>query len=144
MYIHSKLELTCQGAMVILSGAMAKAKEMGVPQCIAVVDSAGDLLAYARMDGAKRLSQLSSTQKAVTAASSQTSTGSVPAEVEIKLGLVTAGQLTNLQGGVPIVLQGQVVGAVGVGSGTGEEDIEVAQAGIEALRAAMAAEGSGA
>ncbi len=133
MYLCQKTELTCEGALVVLNGAIAKAKAMGVPQCIAVVDPAGNLLAYARMDGAKVLSQLSSTQKAVTAASSRGATGFVPADLELKLGLVTGGQLTNLKGGLPIVVKGQVIGAVGVGSGTGDQDVEVGQAGIDAL-----------
>lgn len=133
MYIRQTTELTCEGALVVLQGAMAKAREMGVPQCIAVVDTGGNLLAYARMDGAKILSQLSSTQKAVTAASSRVPSGGVAAEVELKLGLVTGGQLTNLKGGLPIVVGGQMIGAVGVGSGTGDQDVEVGQAGIDAL-----------
>ncbi len=133
MYIRQSTELTCDGALVVLNGAIAKAKQMGVPQCITVVDAGGNLLAYARMDGAKVLSQLSSTQKAITAASSRVPSGGVPAEVEIKLGLATGGQLTNLKGGLPIVIEGEVIGAVGVGSGTGDQDVEVGQAGIEAL-----------
>lgn len=137
MYIRQRTELTCDGALVVLNGAIAKAKQMGVPQCVTVVDAGGNLLAYARMDGAKVLSQLSSTQKAVTAASSRVPSGGVPAEVEIKLGLVTGGQLTNLKGGLPIVIDGDVIGAVGVGSGTGDQDVEVGQAGIEALMQAL-------
>jgi glc operon protein GlcG len=138
MYIQSKTELSSQGAMVVLQGAIAKAEAMGVPQCIAIVDTGGNLLAFIRMDGAKVLSQLSATQKAITAASSKVPTGGVSQEVELKLSLATGGQLTNLKGGLPIVLNGQVIGAIGVGSGTGEQDIEVAQAGIAALEAAIA------
>ncbi|MEL6224761.1 MAG: heme-binding protein, partial [Cyanobacteria bacterium J06627_8] len=88
-------------------------------------------------DGAKVLSQLSATQKAVTAASSRAKTGGIPADVETKLALTTGGQLTNLKGGLPIVIDGQVVGAVGVGSGTGDQDVEVGMAGIAALEAAL-------
>ena len=46
------LKLTSDGAMKLLNTAMAKAKEMGVPQCISIVDSGGHLLAFGRMDGA--------------------------------------------------------------------------------------------
>ncbi len=137
MYVRQTKELTCDGALVVLNGAIAKAREMGVPQCITVVDAGGNLLAYARMDGAKILSQLSSTQKAVTAASSRVPSGGVSSEVEIKLGLATGGQLTNLKGGLPIVVEGEVIGAVGVGSGTGDQDVEVGQGGIEALMQAL-------
>ncbi|MDX2270867.1 MAG: heme-binding protein [Cyanobacteriota bacterium] len=140
MYVRQTRELSCQGALIVLQGAMTKATQIGIPQCIAVVDRAGHLLAYARMDGAKLLSQLSSTQKAVTAASSRVASGGIPAELELKLGLVTEGQLTNLKGGMPIVWAGEVIGAIGVGSGTGEQDVEVAQAGIQALMEALTEE----
>jgi uncharacterized protein GlcG (DUF336 family) len=133
MYLRQTQELTHDAALVVLQAAIAKAQEMNVPQCIAIVDTGGNLLVFIRMDGAKVLSQISATQKAVTAASSKAPTGNVAADVELKLALATAGQLTNLKGGLPIVIDGQVVGAIGVGSGTGAQDVEVAQAGIQAL-----------
>lgn len=137
-YLHQTVELSSAGALVVLHGAMTKAEEIGVPQCIVVVDRGGNLLVFVRMDGAKVLSQISATQKAVTAISSRIATGGMPEELAIKLGITTAGQMTNLQGGLPIILDGQVVGAIGVGSGTGEQDVIVAQAGIDALSAAIA------
>ena len=139
MYLRQTQELTHDAAMIILQGAIAKANEMRVPQCIAIVDTGGNLLAFVRMDGAKVLSQLSATQKAITAASSRVPTGGVPADIEVKLSLATDNNLTNLKGGLPIVVNGQVVGAIGVGSGTGDQDVEVGQAGIEALKNAIAA-----
>lgn len=63
-------------------------------------------------------------------------TGSIHAEVGVKLAIATGGKLTNLKGGVPIVIDGQVVGAIGVGSGTGEQDREVALAGVAAVQGA--------
>ncbi|WP_204150224.1 heme-binding protein [Leptolyngbya sp. CCY15150] len=137
MYLRSTQELTHAAAQVILQGAIAKAESMGVPQCIAIVDAGGNLLAFLRMDGAKVLSQLSATQKAITAASSRVPTGGVPGDVELKLAFATGGQLTNLKGGLPIVIHGQVVGAIGVGSGTGDQDVEVGQAGLDALMAVL-------
>lgn len=132
------LKLTHEGALKILRAAIDKAKAMGVPQCIAIVDDGGHLLAFTRMDGAKVLSIDSSMKKAMTAASSRAPTGGVEASVELKLGLATGGKLTNLKGGVPIVVDGHVIGAVGVGSGTGDQDLEVAKAGIAALPGAKA------
>ena len=137
MYLRSTQELTHAAAQVILQGAIAKAESMGVPQCIAIVDAGGNLLAFLRMDGAKVLSQLSATQKAITAASSRVPTGGVHGDVELKLAFATGGQLTNLKGGLPIVIHGQVVGAIGVGSGTGDQDVEVGQAGLDALMAVL-------
>ena len=130
--------LTHEGALKILNAAIAKAQAMGVPQCITIVDDGGHLLAFTRMDGAKVLSIDSSLKKAMTAASSRVPTGGVASENELKLGLATGGKLTNLKGGVPIVVDGHVIGAVGVGSGTGEQDLEVAKAAIAALKGAKA------
>lgn len=127
------LKLTQAGARKILDAAIGKAAVMGVPQCVAVVDGGGHLLAFARMDGANVLSIDSSIRKAMTAASSRGATGSVPADVELKLGLATQGKFVNLKGGIPIIVTKQVIGAIGVGSGTGERDFEVAKAGVAAL-----------
>ena len=133
------IELTLAGAHTILHAAIAKAEAMEVPQCITVVDTGGNTVAFARMDGAKVLSELSSKAKAQTAASSRSVTGGAGPEVELKLAFATGGRLTNLNGGLPIVVDGVVIGAVGVGSGTGAQDIEVGQAGLDAFHAALAA-----
>jgi uncharacterized protein GlcG (DUF336 family) len=133
--VRPAMSLTHAGALAVLNGAVAKAAAMGVPQCVAIVDAGGNLLAFVRMDGAKVLSQLSATQKAVTAASSRAATGGAPDDLAAKLALATGGQMTNLKGGLPIVVDGHVVGAIGVGSGTGEQDVEVATAGLAALGA---------
>jgi len=130
------LKLTHEGARLMLDAAIATAQAMGVPQCIAVVDDGGHLLAFARMDGAKVLSVDSSLRKAMTAASSRVPTGNVGAGTDLKLGLATEGKFVNLKGGVPIVVDGHVIGGIGVGSGTGEQDLECAQAGLAALAAA--------
>jgi len=127
------LKLTQEGARRILDAAIAKAQAMGVPQCIAIVDDGGHLLAFTRMDGAKVLSIDSSLRKAMTAASSRVPTGNMSAGLDLKLGLATQGKLVNLKGGVPIVVDGHVVGGIGVGSGTGEQDLECAEAGLAAL-----------
>ncbi len=132
------LKLTHEGALKILRAAIDKANAMGQPQCIAIVDEGGHLLAFTRMDGGKVLSIDSCLKKAMTAASSRVPTGGVAADVEMKLAHATQGKLTNLKGGVPIVVDGHVIGAVGVGSGTGEQDLEVAVAGIAALPGAKA------
>ena len=127
------LKLTMAGARKILDAAVAKAQAMGVPQCITVVDDGGHLLAFTRMDGARVLSIDSSMSKAMTAASSRVATGRVEGDVGLRLGITTQGKFINLPGGVPVIVDGQVIGAVGVGSGTGEQDLEVAKAGVAAL-----------
>lgn len=131
------LKLTHEGALLLLNAAVAKAQAMGQPQCIAIVDDGCNLLAFLRMDGAKILSQQSATNKAMTAASSRTATGQVPEGVETKLALATGGKVTNLKGGLPIVVNGLVIGGIGVGSGTGDQDLEVAQTAVAALLQAL-------
>ncbi|MFM2079614.1 MAG: hypothetical protein RLZZ124_1195 [Cyanobacteriota bacterium] len=138
-YLQDRPELTSEGALVVLHAATAKAREIGIPQCIAIVDRGGHLLAFLRMDGAKVLSQGSATQKAVTAASSAAPSGGLPEPLATGLAAATQGRFTNLRGGLPIVVGGRVVGAIGVGSGTADQDVEVAQAGIDALLSALKA-----
>lgn len=126
-------ELTYLGARIVLDACVAKAAEIGVPQCVVVVDSGGNLLAFARMDGAKVLSFFTAMQKAQTAASSRAATGAAPHDFGVNLALASGSRVTNLKGGLPILVKNHVVGAVGIGSGTGDQDVAVAEAGIEAL-----------
>ena len=101
-----------------------------------VVDDGGNLLAFTRMDGAKVLSIESAIRKAETAASSRAPTGRIVGELEFRLAHATGGRLTNLKGGLPIVVEGITIGGIGVGSQTGDEDLEVARAGVAALAGA--------
>ena len=129
------LKLTHHGAMIALTAAIAKAEELGVPQHITIVDDGGIMLAYIRMDGARFLSADTSRSKAVTAASHGRPTSQLGPANELKFAIATAGRLTNLEGGLPIVIDGVCVGAVGVGAGTGAQDVEVARAALQALGA---------
>ena len=137
MYVRQVRELSTKGARVILQGAIARAEAMGVPQCIAVVDRGGNLLVFERMDGAKLHSQFTAIQKAYTAVSAKASTGELPFELGVGIALASDNRFACIAGGMPIVVDGDIIGAIGVGSGTDEEDIEVAQAGIDALTAAI-------
>lgn len=124
------LKLTHEAALALVQAAAEKATAMGQPQCIAVVDEGCNLLAFLRMDGARVLSAESARQKAETAAASGKPSGGMEEAIELKLALATGGRITNLKGGVPILVEGQVVGGIGIGSGTGEQDREVALAAI--------------
>jgi len=137
MDVETHLRLTQAGAMKILDAAVAKAAEMNKPQCIAVVDEGGHLLAFTRMDGGKVLSIESSIRKAATAASSRAPTGGIQGELEFRLAHATSGRLVNLKGGLPIIVDGITIGGIGVGSQTGDEDLEVAKAGLAALHGAV-------
>lgn len=131
------LKLTSDGALRALNAAIEKARSMDVPQCISIVDAGGHLLAFCRMDGAFVLSNDSSLKKAKTAAIYGQITGQMDDAIAIKLALATDGMRINLPGGVPIIVDGHVVGGIGVGSGTGAQDLEVAKAGIAAIEGAQ-------
>lgn len=134
-YTRPALKLTHEGALKMLAGALAKANELGVPQNITIVDEGGNLLAYLRMDGAKLLSRETSLSKAVTAASHRQPSSRLNPKDEVKLSLAAGQRLTNLEGGLPVIIDGQCLGAIGVGSGTGAQDVEVARAGLAAIGA---------
>jgi uncharacterized protein GlcG (DUF336 family) len=124
------LKLTHEGARILMEAAIAHATAMGVPQCIAIADEGCNLVAFTRMDGARVLSIRSSQRKAMTAAATGKPTGGLDPSVDLKLAVVTDGDMVNLKGGVPIIVDGHVVGGIGVGSGTGEQDLEVANAAL--------------
>jgi glc operon protein GlcG len=139
---RGRVQLNLAGAEKIIGAAKQKATAMELKINIAVVDDGGHLLAFARMDGARPASAYTAQTKAATAATFRQETGPLPpkGEPDILLNLslqnaaaASGGKLTTLKGGVPVVIDGQVVGAVGVGGGTGEQDAEVAKAGIQAL-----------
>lgn len=134
---RSFLKLTDDGALKILLAARDKAAAMGVPQCISVVDNGGHLLAFLRMDGAFALSIDTSLRKAMTAASYGEQTGGIAEGIDLKLALGTDGKRINLPGGLPIIVNGHVIGGIGVGSGTGAQDLEVAKVGVAALEGAQ-------
>lgn len=129
----ASLKLTHEGALAALNAGIAKAADMGQPQCISVVDAGGHLLAFVRMDGAFHMSLETSLRKAKTAACYGQPTGGMQDDIAIKLALGTDGQRINLPGGLPIVVDGHCIGGVGVGSGTGEQDREVAAVAIAAI-----------
>jgi glc operon protein GlcG len=125
--------LTHEGAQALLAAAVAYAAKMKVPQCIAVVDEGCNLIAFIRMDGARVLSIASSQRKAMTAATTGKPTGDVAEDLGQMLAHATDGRMVNLKGGLPVIVDGQVIGGIGVGSGTGEQDREVANAALAAF-----------
>lgn len=127
--------LTHAGALAMLQAAAARAEAIGQPQCIVIVDASGELLAELRMTGAKFLSRKSAQAKALTAASIGASSTQIPESVRPLIGLATGGSVSGLPGGLPIRFDGLLVGGIGVGSGTGEQDIDVARAALDAVEA---------
>ena len=150
LVVRNQVRLTLEGARKILAGAQAKAKELNLKVNIAVVDDGGHLIAFERMDGARPASGYTATTKAVTAATFRQATGPLPPnasapDVLLNVSLQNAaaasgGKLTTLYGGVPVVVDGQVIAGVGVGGGTGEQDAAVARAGIASFVAEIGGE----
>ena len=123
------------GTMAMLSAAIAKAEAIGQPQCIVIVDAGGEVLGEVRMTGAKYLSRKSAATKARTAASIGAATTTIPEAVRPAIAAATAGEVTGLPGGLPILIEGLLVGGIGVGSGNGDQDIAVARAALAAVGA---------
>jgi uncharacterized protein GlcG (DUF336 family) len=121
--------------MAMLTAAIAKAEEIGQPQCIVIVDAGGQLLGEIRMTGAKFLSRKSALSKALTAASIGGPSTNIPDAVRTGIGLATGGDVTGLPGGLPIRVDGDLVGGIGVGSGSGDQDVAVAKAALAAIGA---------
>ena len=138
MVTRDNIRLTLEGGRAILGAAEKKAKEIGVPMNIAVVDDGGHLLVFARMDRVKLSSIAVAITKAESAALRRTASGPSPGGepsvlLSLGLSLATAGKLTPIRGGLPLFVSGQCVGAIGVSGGTEDEDVQVAQAGANAL-----------
>jgi glc operon protein GlcG len=144
LVLRNQVRLTLAGARRIIEAAESKATALGLKMNIAVVDDGGHLIAFARMDGARPASGYTAITKATTAATFRQPTGPLtppgggPPDPLLNLSLQNAaaasgGKITTLYGGVPIVVEGQVIGGVGVGGGTGEQDATVARAGIDEL-----------
>ena len=139
MLTRDNIRLTLEGARAILAAAAKKAREIKVPMNIAIVDDGAHLLVFARMDGAKLSSIEVALTKARAAALRRAPSGPSPASGEpsavlsLGLSLATDGKLTPIRGGLPLVVSGQCVGGIGVSAGTEDEDVQVAQAGVDAL-----------
>lgn len=123
-------------ARKLLEGARQRAQSIGVPMCIAITDESGNLLAFERMDGGKTTSITIAIDKAFTAAGARKATheygmASQPGAPAYGIASAIGGRLMVVGGGLPVMVEGAVVGAIGVSSGTPVQDQDVAQAGID-------------
>ncbi len=132
--------LTLQGARLIMAAAARKAHAIGVQMDIAVVDDGGHLLVFNRMDGAKLSSIDIAICKAWTAACARRATHEYaeiagPGKPAYGIHVSNSGRFMIVGGGLPILVDGQVIGGIGCSSGTVQQDREVAMAGVQALHA---------
>jgi glc operon protein GlcG len=135
-------KLTLEGACAVLTAAERRAQEIRCPMNIAIVDEGGFLLVFSRMDGAKPSSVDIALVKARASAVRRSASGP-PMDGDrpnVLLGLALAAasptQQIPIRGGVPLVVDGQVVGAIGVSAGSEEQDLDVAKAGATAFEKA--------
>lgn len=136
-------QLTLDHAAKIIEAASAKAKELGAPSSIAVLDAGRELLAFSRQDGALLASIELSQNKAYTAVSMQMWTGDLQDAVQPGAPLygLPTGQsrpFITFGGGAPLVVDGAVIGAIGVAGGNAKQDDAAAAAGAEILAATIA------
>jgi glc operon protein GlcG len=121
------------GAQTVLQAARENAQQRNAPSAIAVVDPAGDLLAFQRMDGVRPASADLAIEKARTAARLRRPTVEIEDSInQGRTAFVTTG-IAALRGGVPIRVNGEVVGAVGVAGLSKEADTDIANAAAAAL-----------
>lgn len=130
--------LTLDDARRVIDAAVAKAEEIGQPQDVAVVDAGGNLKAHVRMDTANIGSIHIAINEAYTSIAFQTQTKDLndvtrPTGELFGLSDAHGGRLVVFAGGIPLVRDGRVVGAIGVSTGTVEQDQEVAEAGAAAF-----------
>ena len=136
--VFQKSSITSETAHRMIDAAERKAREIGHPMVIAVVDEAGVLKAFSRMDGAALLSVQVAQDKAYTAAGFGLSTDAwhdfIKNDPHLAAGAPSGiHRLVIFGGGYPIKVDEQIVGAIGVSGGHYSQDMEVAQAGLAAL-----------
>ena len=130
--------ITLAEAKRMLSAGEAKAASLGIAYNIAVVDAGGHLVAFVRQDGALIGSIDLAIDKAMTARLFEKKTSELATLAQSGKPLFgiqesNSGKVVIFGGGVPIMSEGNVIGAVGTSAGTVEQDIEVAQAAVAAL-----------
>ena len=137
--------LTTDGAKTMLNAAIAKAKNFGIAVTVAIVDAGGHMLVLERMDGGRFHTVHSSTTKAVTASSNKRPTTTKGAQGQkldtlhaIGLSLAAgAERWTAMEGGFPIIVDGQCLGGIGVSGGDWQQDEDIAKAAVSAIGASL-------
>lgn len=143
MYVASTKRLTHDGAKHMMTVAISAAREAGIAVSIAITDTGGHLILLERMDGGRFHTVHSATTKAVCAASNKRPTSArgaqaQPLDVTHALGLALAAgpeRWTAMEGGFPIIADGECIGGIGVAGGDWETDERIARTAIAAIGA---------
>jgi uncharacterized protein GlcG (DUF336 family) len=129
--------LTSDQSLSLIDAARSAAAGLGVPMSVAVMDPAGHLLAFARMDGAPWITADVAQGKAWTAAAYGTPSAAQRAKLEpmpifsAAITTMTHGRFTPQTGAVPVYADGRLLGAVGASGGTGDQDEQVCREAVE-------------
>ena len=122
-------------ARTMMAAAEAEATRNGWPVAIAIVDAAGELILFHKLDGTQAASIDIAIGKASTAARLRRPTKALEDAIASgRMALAAVDGVLPLEGGVPIVVDGDVIGAIGVSGVTSQQDAQVAEAGVAALR----------
>ncbi|MDH0745517.1 heme-binding protein [Pseudomonas sp. GD03842] len=134
--MKSKSVLTQTDVTQILAAARAEAQTQGWAVSIAVTDDGGHLLGFERLDGCAPIGAYIAIEKARTSALGRRESKGYEDMVNGgRTAFVTAPLLTSLEGGVPVIVNGETVGAVGVSGVKADQDAQVAKAGVAAVNA---------
>ena len=142
MLVRTETVLTYAGARLALDASLRRAKEIGGAFNVAVTDSSGGLLAFARMDGAFAVSGSIAQDKAWTVTGfgglcTDDFYDAIAGEDSVREGIAQRGRVAAFGGGVPVLVDGVLVGAVGASGGSAVQDKDVATAGADAVVAEL-------
>ncbi|WP_286907512.1 GlcG/HbpS family heme-binding protein [Clostridium sp. UBA1652] len=129
-------KLTLDIAKKLLDKAENKAKEINIPVVITIVDEGGNLIAQHKMDDALLISVSLSLNKAYTSVATKMSTENLSELILPGKPLYTLENIKNITavgGGIPIIINGHIVGAIGVSGGSVEQDILIAKSALEEI-----------
>jgi len=145
MYVANSKRLTHAGARKIAETAIGKARQAGIAISVAITDAGGHLIVLERMDGGRFHSAHSATTKAVCAASNKRPTSShgaqgQPLDLAHALGLALAAgpeRWTAMEGGCPVMVEGECIGGVGVSGADWATDERIAREAVESIDASL-------
>ena len=141
--VVKKHSISSELAHKMVDAAVAKARKIGVAENVAVLDDGGNLKAFSRMDGAPILSIEISQNKAYTALfgfPTEDFFKFIQGDASLLAGIPTLSRVAAYGGGIPIKIDGEVVGAIGVSGGTVQNDIDCAKAALALIADAVAAD----
>ncbi|WML60443.1 heme-binding protein [Neobacillus sp. PS2-9] len=148
--MKSVLKLELEEAKLMIEAAKKRSEEINVLETIAICDDGGNLLALERMNGARITGPEIAIAKAYTAAGHKRSTHlfnkepngpALPGNEAFGIQMMLPGKFAIFVGGFPIVVNGEVVGGIGVSGGNGEQDTAVGTAALQALQSYLASAG---